>query len=162
MGDTSVLVAALVVVAFRRGRRPPPAGAAPSPWLVGAVALVASVLFLQTELPPGWWKAVAAAVLLIGMSILVRRWSRREGWDMRHRLALAAGALLAYAGGAFSTRPESAPKQGADHVVNAALAIAAVVVLIIAVRRTRPHPAERSPSGETSSSEVTRPDLGRR
>jgi hypothetical protein len=70
--------------------------------------------------------------------------------------------LLAYAGGAFTTRPESAPKEGADYVVNAVLAIAAVLVLIIAVRRTRRHPAERSPSGETSSSEVTRPDLGRR
>lgn len=57
-------------------------------------------------------------------------------WGLPHRVALAGGALLAYAGGAFTTEPESAPKQGVDYVVNAVLAVAAVVLLVVAVRRS--------------------------
>lgn len=52
----------------------------------------------------------------------------------------AIGALLAYAGGSFATGPESAPEQGADYVVNAVLAVAAIGLLVVAARRSSSRP----------------------
>jgi hypothetical protein len=148
---TMAVVALLVIVAFRLGPRPPLEGTAPSPLLVGAVALVAAALFLQTEQPPGWWGAAAAAGLIVVTWAAVARWSRRRGWDLRHRLALAGGALLAYAGGGFTTSPESAPKQGMDYVANAVLATAAVILLTLAVRRQSAASRPRTEAGPRPS-----------
>jgi hypothetical protein len=145
---TAAAVVLLVIAAFRLRERPPLAGTAPGPLPVGAAALVTATLFLQTERPPGWWSATAAAGLIVLAWAAVARWSRQGGWGPPHRLALAGGALLAYAAAGFATTPESAPKQGVDYVANAVLATAAVILLAVAVRRRN--------GGETAASRPRR------
>ncbi|MCA6096484.1 hypothetical protein LE181_30520, partial [Streptomyces sp. SCA3-4] len=135
-----------------RGRRPGPGAgpsapepaaaaavgpvSAPPPWGVGLAALMVGSLFLGTEHVPGWWSAVAAAALLALAVTVGRRWSRRPGWEPRHRLGAAGGALLAYAWTGFVAVPESAPKQTADYVANAVMAAGAVLLFISAARAT--------------------------
>ncbi|MFI9202332.1 DUF998 domain-containing protein [Streptomyces sp. NPDC053048] len=135
LGGTALAVVALVVAAFRLPPARPRAGAAPAPWAAGAGALVAGSLFLVTEFLPGWW-GFAVAVGLTAVAVAWgTRWSRRADWGPRHRLALASGALLAYAWTGFVTQPESAPKQAADYVANAVLATGAVLLIQCARRR---------------------------
>jgi hypothetical protein len=49
-------------------------------------------------------------LLPIVMTVVITRWSRREGWAAAHRLALAAGTLLTYAWAASSCWPSRAPQ----------------------------------------------------
>ncbi len=126
-----------IVVAFRlpktsSSRRP---GWVPNPWLVGIIALAAGSIFMVV--PNVWgWKAVgiylAMDLLLI---VAVTSWSYRTGWNGLHRLALAGGAALAYAWHAFIQTP--VVKGSLDHRVgNAIFAIALLIVLVIASKRT--------------------------
>lgn len=122
-------------------------GRAPAPWLVGIVSLVAGSLFLLIyaadpgglsgwlagiNLPP-WLAVVLYLVLFIGMSVLVSYWSHFPDWSQAHHLALAGGALLAYAWHAF---PWASLIPGIDNVVdlasNTILAIGAIVLLMFA------------------------------
>ena len=129
--------AALIGFAFALGRRPRPPVDRPAlrPWLVAAVALVASFLF-------GWrgetWSGVAFGVVATAaMAAVVACWSRRRGWGAPHRLALAGPALL--------TRPPPGflltqlyGREGAIHVIgNVVFAVGAVALLLIAIRATR-------------------------
>lgn len=92
----AVVALALIVAAFaiprRRAKLDRPA---PRPWLVGVLSFA---VFSAYVMRPDSWAGVA-----IGLAVLavvagtVARWSRREGWNARHRLALAGGALLTYA-----------------------------------------------------------------
>ncbi|MGH3376461.1 MAG: hypothetical protein ACRDP6_17155 [Actinoallomurus sp.] len=157
---TLALVVALVLVAFRIRPRTPVAGTVPGPWAIGALALAAAALFLQTARLPGWWSAACAAALIVAASAGVIRWSRHGEWGRSHRLALAGGALLAYAGGSFATSPESAPKQGADYVVNAVLAVAAIGLLLVAARRSSSRPL--APAGPPVASTRERRTPGER
>ncbi|MZD06320.1 hypothetical protein GTW43_14630 [Streptomyces sp. SID5785] len=96
------VIVALVVLAFRLGRRPavPRRERAPRPVVVAAAALaVTSVywlrdLFLGEDAPwllCGAWCAVVAGCVALGA-----RWARAADWGPAHRLALAGGALLTY------------------------------------------------------------------
>jgi hypothetical protein len=73
-----------------------PDGAAPSPRRVAAAAVGATLLFVAGAAQVGSALAVVAAYLvLVTWSVTaVRRWSARPGWSVRHRLALATGALV--------------------------------------------------------------------
>jgi len=142
---------ALVVVALRLPRRAEstapsvkaaPVGAAPSPWLVLGAALVAGGLFMAADKLPTW-VGVAVAVLDLTAAVLaVATWSRRTGWDARHRLALASGALLVYAAHSFTTHPLDGDGPVVTPVSHAVFAAAAVVLIAIEVRRL---PARVSP-----------------
>ncbi|MEV5754896.1 hypothetical protein AB0L00_44445 [Actinoallomurus sp. NPDC052308] len=134
---TAAVIVLLVVVAFRRRAAGPLPGTAPRPAVVGCVAFVASYAFLSTADLPGWWSVAAAVALLAAAITVVGRWSRRQSWSRMHRLALAAGALLTYAVTGIAMRPESGPKRTADYVMNAVLALGAVVLVIYAIRRSR-------------------------
>jgi hypothetical protein len=98
----TVAIVVLVVAAFVVGRHPLPRidATAPSPWVVGAVALVATSLIMGRQYLPeavSAWLVVAGWFLLVGgLGALVLRWSRSCEWGERHRLALAGGALLTY------------------------------------------------------------------
>src|SRR5215211_7231558 len=105
--------AALIGFAFALGRRPRPPVDRPAlrPWLVAAVALVASFLF-------GWrgetWSGVAFGVVATAaMAAVVACWSRRRGWGAPHRLALAGPALLHQA--ATGVPPDPALRPGRRH-----------------------------------------------
>ncbi len=117
------------------------ARAAPNPWLVGGFALIASSLFLVT--PSGWgWGAVAAELGLEAVAIvLISFWSRRSGWDGRHRLALAGGAALTYAWHAFFQNPAVGRAGVIMRVGNAVFAGALVIFLFLAARRNHAPPS---------------------
>ncbi len=137
-GGAAFVSVVLIVTAFGlpRASSARTAGWVPSPWLVGAGALAAGSGFLL--IPPRWgWGAVGAylAVDLV-VIVLVSLWSHRAGWDGRHRLALAGGAALAYAWHAFLQTPAVGNSGMVDRVGNAVFAIALVVLLGMAARRT--------------------------
>ena len=141
-----LIAVALVVVALRLPRRveptAAPVAAAPSPWLVLGAALVAGGLFMAADKLPTW-VGVAVAVLDLTAAVLaVATWSRRTGWNARHRLALASGALLVYAGHSFTTHPLDGDGPVVTPVSHAVFAAAAVVLIAIEVRRL---PARVSP-----------------
>jgi hypothetical protein len=103
---TIVLLVILAVlaafVAFRPGERREQGAAPPPPWLVAAASLVLSTAFELAfhlgeglRLPPAVPLAAMLACELVGIA-LVARWSRREGWDPHHLLAIATGTVLTY------------------------------------------------------------------
>jgi hypothetical protein len=56
-----------------------------------------------------------AGNLIFGLvAVLVVRWSRRAGWAPAHRVALAGGALLAYAWHSFLEKPVIGPNGTID------------------------------------------------
>lgn len=141
IGGVGLVIVLLVVLAFRvRQSRPPIDGEAPSPWLVGALALLGTSTYWapSTLITAGWyeWIGVVVWCVLVAAGVLaVSRWSRQHGWGDRHRFALAAGAVLTYAWTAFPTRPESGGSETADLIGNAVFAAVAVAVLLLAARR---------------------------
>jgi hypothetical protein len=122
--------AGLTVIAFRlprllsvRDGRPP------SPRAVLCLALLAGAVFMLGFGFPTWVAVAAmvgAATLAVGA---VLAWSARDGWDGRHRLALAAGALLTYAWHAFLMRPLLGDGPVVTPVSHAVFAVAALVLL---------------------------------
>ena len=104
---------------------------------------------MVTVPPEPWGSATDWAVVGLYLAIyavvitLVVRWSSRSGWDDRHRLALAGGALLTYAWHAFPAAPIVGATGAIDLVGNAVFAAGAVALLATAavrVRRTAPAP----------------------
>lgn len=130
----------VIVAAFVLPRRAPTRseGWVASPWLVGAGALAAGSIFLVV--PNSWgWGAVALYLFLDSAVIAaVFVLSHRTSWDARHRLALAAGAALAYAWHAFIQTPAvgGAHSLRTVRIGNAIFAAALLVLLTIAARRT--------------------------
>ncbi|MFH8410239.1 DUF998 domain-containing protein [Streptomyces sp. NPDC018019] len=107
-------IAALVAAAFavRTRRLPRLPGRAPAPWRAGAAALVVTSAYWGPLNPitDDWFEWVGVGVWCVGTVLgvwWVRRWSRQEGWGVRHRFASAAGALLTYVWVSFPVRPES-------------------------------------------------------
>jgi hypothetical protein len=139
LAGAAVVLIVLIVVAFRLPgpRAATTAGRVPDPWIVGAGALAAGSVFLV--IPNRWgWGAVAAYLALDALAIAaVYTWSRRTGWSGRHRLALAAGAALAYAWHAFPEHPAVGGSGTADLVGNAIFATAVIVLIALAARRQR-------------------------
>ncbi len=104
---------------------------------LGAGALAAGSAFLLIPQKWGWW-AVGAYLLLDLMAIMATsRWSRRMGWNGRHRLALAGGAALTYAWHAFLQPPVIGSSRMAVLAGNTVFALGAVVLLIIAARQAK-------------------------
>jgi hypothetical protein len=137
---TAIVVVALVALAFVLPARAvaPTASAAPSPWLVGGAALVASSVFKQ--LPRDWnpWLYVCIQLALAAAAVVtVRAWSARPGWGDPQRLALAAGALLTYAWTAFPETPVLPASPTVDLLGNTAFAAAAVLLVAAAALSIR-------------------------
>ncbi|HEV7826244.1 MAG TPA: hypothetical protein VGP02_15195 [Mycobacteriales bacterium] len=130
---TVVAVAGCVVAAFAAGRLRPAAEdrAAPGPWPVGALTFGAGSLFLLLGHRPGWAAAGGYVVLYAVVTAAVLRWSRRTGWGAPHVLALAGGAVLAYAWHAFPQHPVLGPAGGADLIGNAVLAAGALALVAV-------------------------------
>jgi hypothetical protein len=134
-----------IVVAFLlpKTRSDPPShrsldskGFVPSPWLVGAGALVAGSIFMVV--PNAWaWRAVGIYIALdLIVIITVTIFSHRAGWSAMHRLALAGGAALAY--GWHSFIEQTVVGRGgivAVRLGNAVFVSALLALLVIAVKR---------------------------
>jgi hypothetical protein len=142
-----LIVVALVVIAMRLPRAEAPAEKpaaatrpAPSAWTVLVVTLAAGAVFmLGSRVLPTWpaVAVVAAGCVAVVRAILV--WSHRPGWDGRHRLALAAGALVTYAWHAFTMRPVVGDGPIITPVSHAVFALAALALLAVEVRRLPRH-----------------------
>jgi hypothetical protein len=127
-----VLAAAAFVIPVTR--RYATAGSAPSPWIVGFVALLfgSAALFV----PQAWgWGAVAELLGLdLVMLLAVLAWSRRGGWGLEHQLALGAGAALAYGWHAFLQHPAVGGLDASVRVGNAMFLAGAVGLIWFAAR----------------------------
>ncbi len=133
-----VICVILVVLAFLLPRRSAAmaAGWIPSPWIAGAVGLAAGSAILI--IPGVWsWGAVAAILAIdVGMIVAVMLWSRRSGWDLRHRLALGSGAALAYGWHAFIENPVVGRGVIMIRIGNAIFLLGAVALIGFAAGRT--------------------------
>lgn len=108
---SGVVIVTLIAVAVLVGRRPTPRlkSTAPQPWIVGLAAFAASSIywlknFIPNDVMSAWveWALVGWWFVLVGVTVaLFGHWSRRRGWDARHRLAVAGGALLTYVWAGF-------------------------------------------------------------
>ena len=110
---------------------------APAAWVVGiASALAASIVVLTPHLPTAVWRTLTILVIEAAAVITITLWSRRPGWGDRQILALAAGALFAYAWHAFANTPafDSAPLV-IVRISNVVFAALALVAVWIAARR---------------------------
>jgi len=159
LGST-VVVITLVVVAFRlpRWRRVRP-GSPPRPGVVGVVAIV--VIAGRDVLPTTWLGVAVAGLALLGLGVLVWRWSGRIGWGDRHVLALAAAVLVVNVAMAFVIQPLGNPDPVVKYAVNAVFALAVAVVLLVASRRVRTKPGgdpNTASSTRTPAAETVRPD----
>ena len=133
----AVVVASLAGLAFVFPRRVGALeqGWIPSAWAMGVLALLfgSAALFV----PKDWgWGAVAALLYLdLTMIVLVLVWSRRSAWGMKHRLALAAGAALAYGWHAFLQHPAVGEMDSSIRVGNAIFLLGAVALIWFAAKR---------------------------
>jgi hypothetical protein len=132
------VVAVLVTVALRLPKdRVRAAGTAPSPWLVFGAALVAGAAFILGFLLPTWLAVAVFLADFVATGWAVLAWSRRAGWDGRHRLAVAAGALLTYAWQSFTGHPLMGDGPVITPVSHAVFALGAVALLAVELRRLR-------------------------
>jgi hypothetical protein len=127
----------LVIVAFRLPRRSATyaTGWIPNPWLAGVIALIVCSAIQNT--PSGWgWGAPATILgLELAFAAVILHWSKRTGWNMQHKLALAAGAALAYGWHSFVENPVSASTS--TRIGNVIFVTGAVMLIVFAARRTR-------------------------
>jgi hypothetical protein len=118
-------------------------GWVPSPWLVGAGALIAGSIFIMV--PNRWgWLAVGIYLFLDFFVIAaVFVLSQRAGWDGRHRLALAGGAALTYAWHSFLQHP-AVGSGGIGFRIGNAIFTAGLVVLLIFAAPRQPNTGTRT------------------
>lgn len=138
--SAAIVCIALIAIAFllpanRRLATAP--GWIPSPLLAGVFALaLGSVLEV---IPPSWgWLAFLSMLIcdLIGF-VVVWRWSRQAGWDLRRQLALASGAALAYGWHSFIQQPIIPTPVLVVRIGNAIFVLAAVWLIWFATKRCR-------------------------
>ncbi|MER5971521.1 DUF998 domain-containing protein [Streptomyces sp. NPDC002055] len=154
LGGTALVIGVLIAVAFRirtvRLRTLP--GRAPAPWRVGLAGLAVTSAYWGplNVVTADWYEWIGVVVWCLAVAAggwWLSRWSRRAGWDARHRFAAAAGAVLTYVWVAFPVRPESGGSARADLVGNAVFGSLACLLLVWAARRAtadggRPGPGE--------------------
>ncbi|WP_433362037.1 hypothetical protein ACQPZX_29630 [Actinoplanes sp. CA-142083] len=141
---TVVVVAGLIAAAFLVPRDSE-AGAgvqsdgavAPAPWIVLVTALGAgAVLAVGDKLAPALGVPLLI-VALAGTAVAIYRWSGRDGWDGRHRLAAAGGALLTYVWHSFLMHPVVESSTALVVVSHVVFALAALLLLAAEARRVR-------------------------
>jgi uncharacterized membrane protein YphA (DoxX/SURF4 family) len=109
--------------------------AAAPPWLVAVVTLAAGALFVLGGRLPAVAAVVLLVVVLTGIAFLLTHWAAGAGWDGRHRLAAAGGALLTYAWHGFAMQPVVDASPRMIVISHVAFAAGAVVLLIVLGRR---------------------------
>jgi len=138
----AVLMAVGVVV--RHPLVTPVAGDPPAPlWVALTAFAVTSGYWLCVDLSlegtaGGWAQPVAFAVAAALSVGLIARWSRRTGWDGRHQVALAGGAIATYALWFGPSQASEAGTHPNEMILGAIVfGTAAFVVVAAAFRRQR-------------------------
>jgi hypothetical protein len=134
----AVVVVALVSLAFMIHPHPSYAlkGSAPPVWIVGAVALALASITLFVPMHWGWGAVATLLAIDLVMLLLVITWSRKDGWELKHQLALAGGAALAYGWHAFLQHPAVGNAGVSVRVGNAIFLAGAIALIWLAARRT--------------------------
>lgn len=101
IGAAIAFVALVAIAIFLPAKRAMAAGEAPSPWLVAVVGTAFALAFqlferYGEEAVPAWATTLVFVLLWAGFLGITAIWSARPGWDGRHVLALATGAVLNY------------------------------------------------------------------
>jgi hypothetical protein len=135
----AVVIVILAITAFviPTRRRDDAEGRAPSPWIVGALALLFGSAALFVPKAWGWGAVAELSGLDLVMLLTVLAWSRRGGWGVMHQLALGAGAALAYGWHAFLQHPAVGRLDASVRIGNAIFLTGALVLIWFAVRRVR-------------------------
>jgi hypothetical protein len=135
--SAALVVVGLVALAFMipPRRRSPSQASSPSAWLVGAVALVFASTALFVPMHWGWGAVAALLALDAAMLLLVVAWSRKNGWGLKHQLALGGGAALAYGWHAFLQHPAVGKVDPGVRVGNAIFLAGAIALIWFAARR---------------------------
>ena len=136
LATSALLVLILIAAAFLLPRRGPRGtGWVPGPWLAGFVALACGSAM---RIPPRWGWGAAGAMLVVDLMLVgaVLLWSGRTAWDERHKLALGAGAALAYAWYSFIQVPVVGGATTSARIGNVIFAAGAVWLIWFAARRT--------------------------
>jgi len=135
----TLIIAGMLLTNVRRTSHPAAQStrAAPSAWVVGVLAAIAaSILVLAPWIPGAIGSTLTFLVIEALAVITVTLWSRRAGWGERQILALAAGALFAYAWHAFASTPAfDTASIVIVRISNAVFAALAVAAVWIAARR---------------------------
>lgn len=134
----AIFIVLFTIAAFLLPRAKPAttSGSVPNPWLTGLLALVLASGVLLVQKDWNWWAAAAVFALDAIALILIAFLSRSSAWTPLHKLALAAGAALAYGWHSFTQPPliENTSVIVA-RVGNAVFTLAAVVLIMLAARR---------------------------
>jgi hypothetical protein len=144
---SGVIIIALIILAFLLPRlsSAKTGGPVPNPWIIAGLALVAgsgilvapagSAILLRSK---NWGWGAFALILAIDFCVIaiVLLWSRRSGWDMRHKLALASGAALAYGWHAFIGHPVVGGGVTMTRIGNAIFLLGTVALIAFAAKRT--------------------------
>lgn len=128
--SAAVAAVALIGLAFavREGPATRRFGPVPSPWPLGAATFILASAY--SVRPENWGGFLVGGALLAFAATLVLRWSRREGWGIMHRFALAAGATLTYAWLGFALTALTTPGDPVRWAGNLAFALCAIGLLI--------------------------------
>ncbi|MBO3749463.1 hypothetical protein J5X84_25570 [Streptosporangiaceae bacterium NEAU-GS5] len=134
-----VVVAALIVAAFKVPQPRSRTGAAPRPWAPFALTLALGAVFMVAFTEASAVVTVAGFLVLFAVAAVATVvWSGRPGWDGRHRVALAGGALLTYAWHGFTMTSLVPSTPLIDLVSHILFAAGAVALLGSAYRRATP------------------------
>jgi hypothetical protein len=133
------LIALVATIAFLCcKKRGPRQGSVPAVWIVGLSIYLWGMAFTNAHQFLHGWILAGAELGLDGIALaLLFVWSRREGWTPLHMLGAAGGALLTYACMGFPQQPVAGSPGMVDLVGNAVFAAVAIVLLFVALRRTR-------------------------
>jgi len=126
-------------LATKKKRRPISARPVPRPWIVGAGVFAAHSLF---QFRPENWSGVAMGIAaLVAAAVVAAYWCRRQGWTMRHELAVTAGATLTCAWCGFVVTLTYRAEDALAWAGNVLFLTVAVLLLVIAARRINRHAA---------------------
>lgn len=137
------LAAALAVAAFTLGRRVAPrrAGRVPPVGVLVGAGLVGGLVV--TAAGETWAGVASTGAVLLAAGVLLRRWSRTAAWDVRHVVAVAAGALVAPALVGFVVDPIGDGPAGPKYVHNTVAVLGTVLLGRWAWRRSaEKHPVD--------------------
>ena len=146
----TIVATALVVSAFLLPRRRPSTVdlPVPQPAYCLLLSIVAGAVLMLEWAMPVWLTVTSMLAAEALMVALVLRWSARTAWGPWHRLALAWGALLTYAGFAFRRESLEGGSPTIDLISHITFAVAALAIIWTTGARVRRARAVQAPTGE--------------
>jgi hypothetical protein len=107
----------------------------PRPLVAGLAAFAATSIVFAS--PESWAGLALAATVLFGFAAFVVLAAAGPSWTPTHTVALAGGALLTYGWGGFVVLSQYGRTAPLDIAGNVVLVAGAVLLIVVATRRTR-------------------------